>query len=375
MSIYSSVIGHRAMLFDERRNKAYAEAIKSRINPNSVVLDLGAGLGLHGLIAAAQGARHVYMVDPSPVIAVAAKVAAENGLAARVTCIQERIEQTDLPESVDLILSVLTGNFLLEEDLLPSLFFARDKYLKPSGILLPDCGEMWIVPVAAEEYYEKHVSCWTHGAHEIDYSSVRKFAANSLFYDGSKARKADPLTKPEVIAILDFAKASKAECSNEITFIIEQEGDCHGLVGWFRMRLGDEWLSTSPQEHALHWSQVFLPLDPPVRVRAGEQLGVRLVRPQFGDWSWICRHGGLEQKHSTFFSQVMSLEQLKCHSKEYRPTVNAHGELVRFVLDQLTGSISTKSIFERVAKQFGGRFSSREELEKLIQSIISGYGK
>lgn len=53
---YGQVCDHRSMVFDQRRNAAYARAIAAHVRPDSVVLDLGAGLGLHGLLAARAGA-------------------------------------------------------------------------------------------------------------------------------------------------------------------------------------------------------------------------------------------------------------------------------------------------------------------------------
>ncbi|MGB1253184.1 MAG: PqqD family peptide modification chaperone [Candidatus Promineifilaceae bacterium] len=70
-----SVVHHRSMLFDERCNVAYLHALKQVVTPDSVVLDLGCGLGIHSLLAAQLGARHIYLVEPRNVIAVAEQAA------------------------------------------------------------------------------------------------------------------------------------------------------------------------------------------------------------------------------------------------------------------------------------------------------------
>jgi hypothetical protein len=44
------------MIFDGVRNGAYARALAKVITPNTTVMDLGAGLGVHGLMAAKLGA-------------------------------------------------------------------------------------------------------------------------------------------------------------------------------------------------------------------------------------------------------------------------------------------------------------------------------
>lgn len=68
------------MMHDKRRNDYYFHALKQVVTANSIVLDLGTGLGIHGLLAAMLGAKQVYMVEPEDVITVAKQIAVENGL-------------------------------------------------------------------------------------------------------------------------------------------------------------------------------------------------------------------------------------------------------------------------------------------------------
>lgn len=117
---YSSLVGHRSMIFDDQRNSLYANAISQVVNADSIVLDLGAGLGLHGLMAALAGAEKVYLVEPQVEPDIASRVTSQMGLSGKIECIKGTIEEAQIPEPVDVIVSVFTGNFLLEEDLLPS---------------------------------------------------------------------------------------------------------------------------------------------------------------------------------------------------------------------------------------------------------------
>lgn len=362
------------MVLDDVRNAAYGLALDEVIQPDSVVLDLGSGLGIHGLMAAAKGAKRVYLVDPSPVNAVAAKVAAANGYSGQVICIQHKIEQANLPEKVDVIVSVFTGNFLLEEDLLPSLFFARDKYLKANGKLIPGAAEMRIAPVTAEHYFEKHIASWSQPSQTVDFSHIRKYAANSTFYDGQQNREVEFLAEPQTLASFDFATSKQAACSNEVSFSAVREGTCHGFLGWFRMKLGNTWLSTSPLKPAMHWSQVFLPVDPPLMLQPGAQVKLKLARPPFGEWSWIYEHEGVRQTRSTFLSHALEMNRLRAHNETHRASLSEKGEVVKFVTSRMDGLNTVEQITQSVILEFGQRFSSPEELREMIRSILSQYG-
>ncbi|MEE4236564.1 MAG: 50S ribosomal protein L11 methyltransferase, partial [Anderseniella sp.] len=85
---YSQVASHRSMVFDDFRNALYAQAIRKCVTSDSVVLDLGAGLGIHGLIAADAGAKRVYLVEPEPVVQIAKEIARANGLADRIVVLE-----------------------------------------------------------------------------------------------------------------------------------------------------------------------------------------------------------------------------------------------------------------------------------------------
>jgi hypothetical protein len=45
------------------------------------------------------------------------------------------------------------GYFLIYESMLDTVLFARDKWLAPGGILLPDRASMFIAGIEDEQYY------------------------------------------------------------------------------------------------------------------------------------------------------------------------------------------------------------------------------
>ncbi len=375
MSEYSSLGAHRGMLFDTHRNNIYCAAIKQVVKPDSVVLDLGSGLGLHGMFAASLGARHVYLVDPSPVMAVAREVARSNGLNENMTFIQERIERVQLPQKVDVIISVLSGNFLLQEDLLPSLLLCRDRHLKPSGVMIPDQARMLAVPVTADAFFRENVDIWSQSPQGIDYHCVRQIAANSVYFPHNEIDAGCFISEPVVAANMDFTSATEAGCSSQIRFDISREENCHGVLGWFDMRLGDACLSTSPAAPPTHWSQLFFPLDPAISVHPGDSLELRLDRPVFGDWSWILNHGKESQKHSTFLARKIPPRVLRSQLPDHKPGLGIAGRLQRDVLTLLARGYSNADLLRSVEPEYTSIFSSRDELVREVKRIVLEFGE
>jgi SAM-dependent methyltransferase len=361
------------MALDARRNAAYHAALQRAVGPETVVMDLGAGTGVHGLMAARLGARRVYLVEPEDIISVANEIANDNGLEQVVQCIQGRIEDVELPEPVDLIVSVLTGNFLLTEDLLPALMHARDRMLKPGGCLIPSAATMEAVPVSAPEVHITEVSSWSQPQHGVDLRVARTYAANTVYYRGRELRGLTRLAEPRTLHTLDLSRDDYASVRIDADFEIAESGQCHGVIGWLNLKLGDAWLSTSPDDPAVHWSTAFLPLDPPMTVRRGERLAFTLDRAPFGDWTWSVSATAGTQQHSTLFSSPIAQPSLEKARVSYVPALNADGRLVRRVLEACESGRAVGDIARTLRHDHRHRFPADADAIAFVQRIVKKY--
>ena len=71
------------------------------------------------------------------------------------------MEEIKLPvEKVDIIISEWMGYFLLFESMLDTVLFARDKYLKPDGLMLPDKVCLKMVAVEDSRYKHRKFDFW-----------------------------------------------------------------------------------------------------------------------------------------------------------------------------------------------------------------------
>jgi histone-arginine methyltransferase CARM1 len=75
-------------------------------------LDVGTGTGILAFFAVQAGARKVYAVEASQSAEIAKLLIQSNGYADRIEVIQGKIEDIQLPEKVDIIISEPIG-FLL----------------------------------------------------------------------------------------------------------------------------------------------------------------------------------------------------------------------------------------------------------------------
>lgn len=366
---YARVAGHRTMAFDEVRNKAFLEALQQVITPDSVVLDLGAGIGILGLLAAKAGARRVYLVEKEPVVRLARELARRNGVEDRVVVLEGAIEDVRLPEQVDLILSVFTGNLLFTEDLLPLLFLARDRWLKPGGRLLPDRAELWLGAANTAELHAEHLGRWSGTFLGLDLAAGRQRAANEIIWL-PRGQWQGSLLATACLCELDLASATVASCAGTAAVNAEAAGLCHGLLGWIRLRLGDAWISTAPDAPAMHWANALLPLDLPLEVRAGDLLEMTLQRPFAGDWSWTITAPAGQRRHSEFLARLDAPETLRRLAPDYHPQPHAAGRILLQALALMDGSRSSAAIAARLRQDWPERFADdAAALDFLRQAI------
>lgn len=129
---------HELMLRDVHRTVSYRDFIynNKELFKGKTVLDVGCGTGILSLFAARAGARRVYAVDAADIADKAREIVAANGYSEVIKVVKGKMESVTLPfaaeeeKKVDIIISEWMGYFLLFESMLPSVLWARDRYLR-----------------------------------------------------------------------------------------------------------------------------------------------------------------------------------------------------------------------------------------------------
>ncbi len=130
---------HAYMIDDIHRTKPLLQAIKTSITKDTIVLDIGTGLGILAIHAAKCGAKKVYAIEyDSDAFACAKQNANEQGVDQKITFLDGLSFDIELPEKVDLILCEIVGSFAYDENILLILDDAKKRFLKSNGRIIPN---------------------------------------------------------------------------------------------------------------------------------------------------------------------------------------------------------------------------------------------
>jgi len=178
---------HEEMLKDEVRTLSYRNSMwhNKHLFKGKVVLDVGCGTGILSMFAAKAGAAKVIGVDMSSIVEYARKIVEANNLSDKVEIIRGKVEEITLPggiEKVDIIISEWMGYCLFYESMLDTVLFARDKWLKPNGLMFPDRATLYVTAIEDRQYKDDKINWWDD-VYGFDMSAIRKVALTEPIVD------------------------------------------------------------------------------------------------------------------------------------------------------------------------------------------------
>ena len=96
----------------------------------------------------------------STIIEKAKEIVEVNGMSDKITLLQGKMEEVELPfPKVDIIISEWMGYFLLYESMLDTVLYARDKYLAPGGLIFPDKATIFMAAIEDGDYKDEKIGC------------------------------------------------------------------------------------------------------------------------------------------------------------------------------------------------------------------------
>ncbi|ONK80688.1 uncharacterized protein A4U43_C01F20630 [Asparagus officinalis] len=283
---YSHFGIHEEMLKDIVRTKTYQKVIyqNSFFLKDKVVLDVGAGTGILSLFCAKAGAKHVYAIECSQMADMAKEIVQVNGFSNVITVLKGKVEEIELPvPHVDIIISEWMGYFLLYENMLNTVLYARDKWLVNDGIIFPDKASLYLTAIEDAEYKDDKIEFWNN-VYGFDMSCIRKQAMMEPLVDTVDQNQI--VTNCQLLKMMDISKMTPGDASFTAPFklIAERDDYIHALVAYFDVSftrchklMG---FSTGPRSRGTHWKQTVLYLEDVLTVCEGEAVvGSMTVEP------------------------------------------------------------------------------------------------
>jgi hypothetical protein len=279
---------HRGLLLDQLRTNAFRDAIRQRVTPDSVVLDLGTGSGILSFFACEAGARRVFAVDATHSADLAAFLTRQLGYSDRIEVIHARSTKIELPEPADVLVTETLGAFGFNERILSSVIDARARLLRPGAAIIPQCIDLTIVPVELPEVFDRSIGFWRNEQFGLDLSPLAVFASNVMYV--ANVDNAAFLASPATVIATDLATISSADVSGHAHFQTSRAGLLCGFSGWFRATLASG-IELSNERPGTNWEHVFLPLESPVSVEQGTPIDIHLETSDGASWRWRGRIG------------------------------------------------------------------------------------
>ncbi|KAI5702661.1 hypothetical protein M8J76_014853 [Diaphorina citri] len=270
---------HAEMIKDTVRTESYKSAI---LNNNSLfnnkhVIDVGAGTGILSIFAAQAGAAKVFAIEKSDIAYETIDIIRKNKYDSQIEVYHKLLEDVELPvESVDIIISEWMGYFLLFETMIDSVIDARNRFLKPDGVVCPNRFTLSLCGAYAEDVYKDLVTFWDN-VHTVDMSVMTR-----LIYSDVQILTLPPdtiVTSSSTLTSIDLnSRTTTSSCVNfSSSFCLEARQDTrlNCLVGYFDTYFdlpSPVEFSTSPISTPTHWKQSIFLLKTPITLSKGEKL-------------------------------------------------------------------------------------------------------
>nr|NVI69779.1 arginine methyltransferase 1 [Cucujiformia] len=225
------------------------------------VMDIGCGTGILSMFAAKAGAKRVIAVECSNIVDYADKIIKANKLDHIITIVKGKVEEINLPDgidSVDIIISEWMGYCLFYESMLDTVLFARDKWLKPDGLLFPDRCSLFVTAIEDRQYKDEKINWWDD-VYGFDMSSIRKIAISEPLVDVVDPKQV--VTNACLLKEVDLYTVTKQDLDFSAPFhlMCRRNDYVQALVTFFNVeftkshkRLG---FTTAPDAPYTHWKQ------------------------------------------------------------------------------------------------------------------------
>ncbi|KAF2558659.1 hypothetical protein F2Q68_00018174 [Brassica cretica] len=202
--------------------------------------------------------------------------------------IKGKVEDIELPEKADVLISEPMGTLLVNERMLESYVIARDRFMSPNGKMFPTAGRIHMAPFSDEflfiEMANKALFWQQQNYYGVDLTPLFG-SAHQGYFSQPVVDAFDPrlLVSPPTFHTIDFTQMKEEdfyEIDIPLKFTSSVCTRVHGLACWFDVLFDgstvQRWLTTAPGAPTTHWYQIRCVLAQPIYVMAGQEITGRL---------------------------------------------------------------------------------------------------
>lgn len=276
---------HEEMLKDSVRTTSYMRAIldNSHLFNGKTVMDVGCGTGVLSIFAAKAGAKKVYAVECSKIVDQARMIIEANGFSDVIEVLETKVEDMNLDDKVDIIISEWMGYFLFYESMLDTVLHARDHWLKEGGLMFPDKATLYVCAIEDAHYKSEKIDFWDN-VYGLNMSCIKNVALTEPLVDTVEPEQV--MTNVCAVLPLDTTTVKKDELAFAVPFRLTaiRPDYAHALVVYFDVSfshcLKPVSFVTGPNVKPTHWKQTVLYLDRALPMEPGETIsGTLACRP------------------------------------------------------------------------------------------------
>merc|ERR1719253_820196 len=167
------------------------------------------------------------------------------------------------------------GYFLLYESMLDTVLDARDKWLKPGGLLFPDKATLYVCAIEDAEYRDEKINFWDN-VYGFDMSCIKEIAMVEPLVDVCNPHQI--MSNSCQILDIDIYTVTKEELdfNSKFKITIDRNDFCHALVCYFNVEFSKSHkpirFSTGPRARYTHWKQTVFYLQEPLAANKGETI-------------------------------------------------------------------------------------------------------
>lgn len=373
---------HRMLVKDQYRMTQYRQAINLAVRPNDVVLDIGTGSGILAFFSCLAGAKHVYAVEQSESIALARQLAKANQFDERITFIKDDVRNICLPEAVDVITSELISKAVIGQKMAHTIGLCRDRFLKPSGRIVPERVELQLAPVQAETIYHSLAYPEQH-LYGLDFGAASRLSCHNPA--SFKIVPENLLTTGQTAYTYQAYQSRPDErVRATVTFDIDTPGTLHGYCAWFQATLFEQVTLANDPPGIPAWDHLFFPVLQPILLAEGTEIIVQLngtdivvSEPQ---WAW---HTTIKQANniianyhqSTLKGTLLTADRWRKRSPNYIPKLNTSAKIDQFILAAMASSRSLEVIADRLMLQYPEQFTTIREALIRVGNLSEKYSE